>query len=1589
KLKLANQHPASWVYSTGIEYSEHIRQHPKTRQATAKMKPDDVATVPAEPTETLEPAAVAEEAASEEQLQEDQSQSPPQHEEPENLQGAGSTAPPPEKKTNIKTSQPTNKTKAPVKTKPGTAVTKTATSAASRPAPAQNRVANGVVRTTANGATKKPVAAAPEMKKTAPTAAAKKGPAAAAPRTQMKVADRKPVGTARPAVASTNSSTKPVASTTAATSLSKKPAPGVSSAAVKPKAAAPRPATAPAAKPSVSATSRTAPATKTTRPTAPAPHGTISSASVKPTATTKPAPSRTVSAPSAARTASLQPSKASATAVAAKKDVGKPSTSVPARKPVGTKTTAQPTATKTAKPEPPKSATAAKRPPADTKTTRLKPDDSKPLPTRKVPPSPRNTSSRPAPNKTATASNSQKQAGSSTPVAVKRQTSKPTQSVSPLVIKGKPSEEQHAAELVEPLSASVDTVPPSAVPPTVMAAAQSVPEVEATSAAELEDLPNEQSSAVVEVQGDEVSVSASEASDLEIAPTMGQDADSLVIQPQAQTPSLDVSSPPSVSFGEEFKEGDESYVSVQVPTAQEVTPQEPVTIPPFEVSVAAPVHPKSIEVVEKAEQLSHNDVDEEEEEKEGSQQVSVSDMSGTQPTEESRPGSAGLTGSVWRAGGLLSEPDSEDVSCSQQGASELSAPGVLEGTESLDDLGEASLKGADGEGASAGSPDFEKVPDIPANEDDDDDYEDEDRVCDMEVGSERAEDPHRQAHDNEDEEDEDVEMASEGITESGLESYGNADEDDFVEDYKLDNLNRMQPPPVVPSAPPAALWEHANPFADPWVQPPQPDPIFPSIPSSSPWQENLETPVHTQLEAEKAKGGPSCYSAALMEPFQSSPQLAPVPFAEDASLNQGLAPHPQDMSQSNTGSGPEQAAHSCSDTSTPEEIKDYDISSGVENQLQQVAPVSPLPAALPDIMQDLGIRLEQGDEEEEPETLPADEVLGGPATAPTSVPSSPSSATEDEASDTEGEMQISESNIEPVATSNECFGSTQVAHSLPTLEEREDAGVETEGGGGSDTPQSATSAASYGFDCTTTSNSNAQSTTESCAKSPGIFSLENEEQLPEEAKDPSLIKELTLQTTCVPGDDQLHLEQQGDPQLNSEQQYMLCGKAGEELPEPCSLGGTGSVDTGLVNPSPSQHQEEDWDLDAQHPYYSTICEKTDSSLAGRNNQHQQEVLTIHMTMSPIRRHRAPVNHPNNVPRLPTDLPPRIPSVGPNAQLQRLEHHQQQIRQIEKRRELQSQWAECQEDEKEVEKKTEANEGNRYRSSDELDRNQVKELEEKRAREEKEKELEEKRAREEKEKELEENRAREEKEKELEEQRRDLLQLQIQQQQQELKQRQQIMQWQQELEQQQKHQNDQQKAGTKVLLSPCGLCTIYEALETSDTEEDLKDDMAEKEIMEMEVNVENENSKDLCNKTEVTKSPSKDTMVSLPAQTTYSLKLIQDQVGLTHPAVPDVTPLNSSEQPSPLELDWGKKVDIVQQLINQSLLLAGDNCSSLLLLPGGAGGTLSPLETSLWPSLLPPLTQPSATVTSVSSFSPEASGSSPQGEWTVVELETHH
>uniref|UniRef100_A0A3Q2Z664 Protein piccolo-like n=1 Tax=Hippocampus comes TaxID=109280 RepID=A0A3Q2Z664_HIPCM len=815
---------------------------------------------------------------------------------------------------------------------------------------------------------------------------------------------------------------------------------------------------------------------------------------------------------------------------------------------------------------------------------------------------------------------------------------------------------------------------------------------------------------------------------------------------------------------------------------------------------------------------SHLNDDEDEEEREGSQLWSVSEMSGTtQATEESRPGSAGLlSGSAWRVGGAVpSELDS--LSGSQQGASELSAPGVLEGTESMDDLGEGSLKGAmEMEGASAGSPDFQKVPDIPFN-DYDEDEDDEDRVCDMDVGSEKTDELQRHRHDNDvddDEEDEDVEMASEAVTESGLESYGNADEDDFAEEERLDNLNRLvqlPPPPQLPSAP-GAQWYQLNPFADPWEEQVQ----LPRLPLVAPLQADSETPSQSPAQA--------CLETS------SNPH---VPENRDASSLSSTLKDGAKMGAGQRFAGPLQTPEPTSFPVSGESVTPEELGEG-HAKIQEAPVTSPQPDAV--------AHMASGDQEFKAPTMPSDEVLRGVVSALTSNPSS-TSITEDEASDTEGEALLEDSLESSAGLKNNITFEVQppAQRGLSTVEEAE----ESEATGLTDdaTPPSATSLASYGFDSATTA-SNAQSAGEGCIKSPGIFSLE---ELPEESKE---------------------LCDQARSGL-TEQQYIEC--ANREVG--CTQQEQGSEAPALNALQATEEKPED----AHPPYYSAICEKTDNTFTGLTPQH----------------HHRHGDHRGITPRLTcADLPPR--KAGQQAlspQLRRLEQHQRQLMEMQQRREQQS-------------RPLEGAEQERKRTEEEEQRKKKDEAEEEIKRNERE---------------------------------RRELELRLLQQQSELKQRQQILQWQQELEEEQPPSN------RAVVLSPSsGLCTIYEALENSDEEPDGR--RADRSSRERRL------SADLNNPKEIS---------------------------------------SNGGRSSPLDLDWGAKVDMVQQLINQTLLLNGDGCSSLLLLPGGAGGTLSPLESSLWPSLLPPISPPSATVTSVSSFSPEAAGSSPQGEWTVVELETHH
>ncbi|XP_044047453.1 platelet binding protein GspB isoform X2 [Siniperca chuatsi] len=1474
------------------------------------MKPDGVTMETTEPTEA---AAVAEPSSSQDNISE---QAPSQPEE-----AANDAAPGAAPKTNDKP------VAADPKGKPKAAVKKTTTTAAKV--------------STAGAVPKRPmgVAAVSSMVKN-----------------QTRVPDKKPVGLARNtsvAAATVTNGTKP----TTVNGIAKK-RPVAETVRPKTTATASRPAGSTAPKPSTSTTTKAggAAVSKTTRaatgPSTSRPASTTSrttTATTKPstTATAKIAASRVTTASSTGRTTAAQPPKT----VAAKKDVSRPPSAAVAKKPTTATTSAA-----TKKPEPSKPSATVKLNSASKWSTTAKAADlkvsqaktqqpAKSTPTKKPVAAVRFPAlNKPPLGRTPPASPANKPANSSTS-QTKRGT-KPTQAVSPFTAAKKTgvtntttpagaavaaataatvlAETQTEATVSLPQGSSLAASAPEVVPPPVLAE-DTTPEVVPQKTAQNHAAASSPSQSPVRTALPQTS-----------PPQNQLESSAPLLTMQEQTPAPAESTLPPMASPPVLPEEPVNLLTDQTPSTSNALPE-------AANAISHIVSPTNL-----------NEEDEDEEEREGSQLVSVSEMSGTtQPTEESRPGSAGpVGGSAWRAGGaLLSELDSEEVSGSQQGASELSAPGVLEGTESMDDLGDGSLKGAiDMEGASAGSPDFEKVPDIPVNdfdEDEDDDY----RVCDMDVGSEREDEPQRPRHDNDvdDEEDEDVEMASEGVTESGLESYGNADEDDFAEDERLDNLNRVAqpppPPPLLPSAP-AAQWDQPNPFADPWAEPLQLQQVLEHVSQSvqvagvnaasplvDPWQTDSETPTQTQAWLELG-------SAPLVPENQEAPHHSSVKdetqslqaqmYMDKSSLApmQTLAPAPLSapgMSLSSTLS---------SETSTPEELCDYSRDGKLQPQDAQAAELSPQP--------DLDIHLVRGDregkEEAEAETLPAAEVLGGPATAPTSNPSS-SSVTEDEASDTEGETQLDDS-LESPAVSNITFDSqAQAQRCLSTVEEGED-----EGGAGDDsTPPSATSLASYGFDTmTTASNSNAQSTGESCIKSPGIFSLE---ELPEETKEPCLIPQPHTQP-CL-----------------AEQQYIECGKqevesaehVGEEVPSQEE-----ALDA-LPTPSTLQQPEENPD-DIQPPYYSAICEKTENSFAGFTalpHPHRCDRSAYPRTYCDIvKPHSASVTPPKLT---CADLPPRSPGQQAlSPQLRRLEQHQRQLLELQQRREQQSRPLE----EAEQERKTREEEEQRKKKEE-------AEEEIKRNKEEVERKMQ-------KQAEKDEEKLRKEELK----QRRDL-ELQLQQQQQELKQRQQIMQWQQELQQSNK--------GQTVLLSPSsGLCTIYEGLEHSDEEEAEGEEEGIKELnstKEKESRQERDN--DDCEKVTSDEdkhqdsSPSTETPPPLADSPQTPGNPSQDG-GRSSPCSPE-----SPERPPPLDLDWGKKVDIVQQLINQTLLLNRDGCSSLLLLPGGAGGTLSPLESSLWPSLLPPLTPPSATVTSVSSFSPEATGSSPQGEWTVVELETHH
>nr|XP_056704030.1 proline-rich protein 36 [Euleptes europaea] len=222
----------------------------------------------------------------------------------------------------------------------------------------------------------------------------------------------------------------------------------------------------------------------------------------------------------------------------------------------------------------------------------------------------------------------------------------------------------------------------------------------------------------------------------------------------------------------------------------------------------------------------------------------------------------------------------------------------------------------------------------------------------------------------------------------------------------------------------------------------------------------------------------------LQEPPTRLPE-APEPLSSDAALKGHSPERGGSSSKSSTLSGPDLAGKSSSETSTPEELRDYDSSSGVESRSdekleqtchQLLIPLEDLPGEL-----DLGIHMEKGDDEAE--TLPADEILGDPPTEPT--------VSSEEEGELDADLLKDPGFAETVCLSRSPPGKPSLPHSV---EESDELGS---GDAGTETPASTNSAAS----CDVFGAFHLHST-DSCGKSPGLSSLESEEHSTEGSKEP-------------------------------------------------------------------------------------------------------------------------------------------------------------------------------------------------------------------------------------------------------------------------------------------------------------------------------------------------------------------------------------------------------------------------------------------------------------------------------------------------------
>uniref|UniRef100_A0A8C2C455 BTB/POZ domain-containing protein n=1 Tax=Cyprinus carpio TaxID=7962 RepID=A0A8C2C455_CYPCA len=1406
------------------------------------MKPDGVDTATMEPMEALNAGPAVEVApggeAQDQALPATQTEGEPQQTEATNKTGKD------------KSGDPKAKTKAPAKTKTPTSGTKTSTTG-SRPTTGQSHLINGAQKSQANGVNKKTTTAGLD-KKTSTTAATKKpvsSTSAPTTKTPNKVAEKKPVGTARPASAPANG----VKTTGAAQPIKKAPA---------------APANGLKSKPKTTGKSK------------------VSSELIDYSSGYQPH-SRSSSAPQSCDI-ELE------LYVLFSLDVSKQSSAPAAKKPTSSPLT-RPAPTKSTKPDTPKPASTAKAESASKKSTTSskaadvkisKPKESKATPSKEVNASPKTTGSKPS-TKT---SSPKKSVGSSTP--------KP--------LKGGPKASQ-PADAAATEAENKDMVPAMVAATTAAAAVVSM----VTSEAAPEDLAISFVPVATEEAPEDlftqVNPAASkvklEGSFTTPIPASSEDSkdDSKemakpVIAPSTMKAPEDIVTPvilpvsegspeDSVTHFSSEETSEDRTMSAIPPTSDEVqeetvSPVIPSEETPEDVSTSV-VPPTSYEAQEETvsptipseETPEDVTISEEEELKEIGLKGSVP------PTEKEvhfTKGMADFASSDW---GMM---QSDHMYSSNKHDSEVTSPFNAEDSCSAKDTDDFTITEADREQPFTGPPGIQSF----GSEDEEEDEEAEHLKEDMDLALEHDDEHLKQQKDLE-EADEDVEMVRRGMAESGLgvrTDDGNEDEDEDEDDYRHESdlvLNSMGHTAGATSMPLTAAWSNSIPFSDSWAQPSfalsesnlsdsrvkDPDTLtkYPAdLDIITTFSAEPDTPPKSPFEAFLNKSPPLIQTLKPQSDIQEETGIS-------VSVESGiLAPPTIGMSQSSTLSGTV-AAHSSSETSTPEELQDYDSSSGVESRSDKQQ--TPVPAMHTDMEQDLGIHLERGDgEEEEAETLPVDEVLGDAATAPASVPSSPS-ISGDEASDTEGEMQI---NDPDVAVDD----NATVPHNLTALEEDGEA-PEQIGEEDGDTPQSANSVASYGFDCSA-SISNAHSMAESCGKSPGIFSLENEEQLPEEAKDPSFIKELTLPAATAYSDDLMgcpvDLLPISEP-TERDTGYMLCSKT--------DPGAMEEMDPESPMHLSPQHGD---GSDGQPPYYSAICDKTDNFLAELYDNNY--LAPLPNTHRQLQQPQPRINVQHVDPPLRVPLTPMVP----NVLQRRLDQHQLQLRHI---------W-QCQEQER-------------------LQRLC-----------------------------LEEERQRQEQQRALERQRRELLQLQLQQQQQEHRFRRQLLQRQLEMEKQQrlKHQSQvkrQVKGQPCLQSSSYGLCTIYEAMETSEEEEG---------------DAENGSTANQCS----------------PNQTGHS--------------IPTDIPLRVANgnlrRPPPQELDWNTKLDMVQQLINEAMLLAGeDGCLPLLYLPGQGGGILSPLESSMWPNIMSHFDCSTATVASVSSYSPSSQASSPQGDWTVVELDTHH